>query len=195
MIDSPTVSVEFMSLFLDHLWIWIVLTFAVGVCGYSWYLNNQKGRNLIIAVLAPILTLALGLTLYYGVDTDRKSIARMLNALIVAIERDDVEAVHQFISPRAEDIRQLASRGMRFICISRARYHNLEIEINDATSPPTARVRFNAMFYWRNKHFTDGISVAQPIPERAQFEIELVKTRDRSWLLTGNFQHRLRYAL
>ena len=183
-----------MSLFLDYLWIWIMLTFAVGVCGYSWYLNNQRVRNLVIAVLAPILTLTLGLTLYYGIDTDRKSITRMLNALVAAVERDDVEAVHQFISPRAEDIRQLAARGMRFVGVSNARYHNLEIEVNDATSPPTARVRFDAIFYWRNKHFMDGFSTVQPIPERAQFEIELVKTRDRSWLITGNFQHRLRYV-
>ena len=184
----------FMSLFLDYLWIWIVLTFVVGIGGYSWYLNDPKGRNLIVAAFVPIFTLALGLTLYYGVDTDRKSITRVLDALIAAVERDEVETVHQFISPRAVDVRLLAERGLRFVDISRAKYHNLEIEVNDAASPPIAKVRFDAIFHWKNKYFTDGISMVQPVPERAKFEIELVKTKSQSWLVTDRFQHTLRYV-
>jgi len=194
MIDSPVVSAGFMSLFLNYLWIWIVLTFVVGICGGSWYLNDQKGRNLVVAVLVPVLTFALGLTLYYGVDTDRKSITRMLDALIAAVERDDVETVHRLISPRAVDVRLYAERGMRLVNISRAKYHNLEIEVNDAASPPIATVRFNAIFYWRNKHPVEGFSLEQSIPEKAQFEIELVKTKDQSWLLTDRFRHTLRYV-
>ena len=68
-----------MSLFLDYLWIWILPTFIIGSCGYVWYVNDQTARSLITAIVSPILTFALGLTLYYGVDTDRKSITRMLN--------------------------------------------------------------------------------------------------------------------
>jgi len=172
-----------MSLFLDYLWIWIVLTFVVGICGGVWYLNDQKGRNLIIAVLAPILTLALGLGLYYGVDTDRKSITRMLNALIAAIERNDLEGVYQYISPKAIDVRMLAEKGMSYVSISKAKYHSLEIEVNDAASPPIAKARFNAVFYWKNKIPIEGNVLEQPIPERVQFEVELVKTKDRSWLV------------
>ena len=183
-----------MSLFLDYLWIWIVLTFIVGMCGGRGYLNDQKGRNLIIAVLMPILTLAFGLTLYYGVDTDRKSITRMLDTLVAAVEKGDVETVHQFISPKAVDVRQLAEKGMRFVEISRAKYHNLEIEVNDAASPPIAKVRFNAIFYWKSKHFIDGFSMPQPVPERARFEIELLKTKDCSWLITDRFRHTLQHV-
>ena len=183
-----------MSLFLDYLWVWVVLAFAVGICAYSWYLNNPKGRNLIVAVLVPILTFVFGLTLYYGVDTDRKSITRMLDALIAAVESDDIETVRQFIAPRAVDVQQLAERGLRFVDISRAKYHNLEIEVNDAASPPIAKVRFDAVFYWRNKHFIDGIAMVQPVPERTKFEIELVKTRGQSWQITDRFQHTSRYA-
>ena len=193
MINSPAVLVTFMSLFLDYLWIWIVLTFVAGICGSTWYLNDQRGRNLVIAVLAPILTLALGLGLYYGVDTDRKSIVRMLNALIAAIEKNDVKAVHQFISPKAIDVRLLAEKGMDYVRISRAKYHNLEIEVNDAASPPIATVSFNAVFYWTNKHPIEGHVLEQPIPERATFEMELVRTKEQSWIITGKFQHNLRY--
>ena len=182
---------EFMSLFLDYLWIWIVLTFVVGFCGGAWYLNDQRGRNLIIAVLAPVLTLALGLGLYYGVDTDRKSITRMLDTLIAAIESNDVKAVHQLISPKAIDVRLLAERGMSYVRISRAKYHNLEIEVNDAASPPIANVRFNAVFYWINQQPIEGNVLEQPIPQRCQFEVELVKTKNLSWIIAGKFRHTL----
>ena len=177
-----------MGLFFDYLWIWIVLAFIVGIGGYVWYHNDPKGRNLIIAIASPILTLALGLVLYYGVDTDRKSIIRMLDALIAAVEADDPDAVCRFISPRAEDLQQFARTHMRTIDISRARYHNLEIEVNDATSPPIAHVRFSTIFHWTTKSPVDGFSF-DPIPQRVCFEVELVKTRDRTWLLTNNFQY------
>ena len=176
-----------MSLFLDYIWGWIVLTFAVGIGGGVLYFNNQKGRHLVIAIVAPILTLALGLFFHYGIDTDRKSIRRMLDALVVAIEVDKPEIVCQFI--KAEEIQLLARRQMRLVSISRAKYHNLEIKVNDATSPPIAQVRFTALFYWKNKTSIDGLSLEQPIPERVRFECELVKTKDQSWLITSKFDY------
>ena len=182
-----------MSLFLDYLWIWIVLSFAVGVCGGAWYLNDQRGRNLIIAIVSPLLTLTLGLTLYYGIDTDRKSIIRMLNALVAAVEQDDADAVCEFISPKANDIRQYARASMLLVTVSRAKYYGLEIEVNDAASPPIAHVRFSALFYWKNKSPVDGLSLDQPIFENGRFEIELVKTKSESWLIT-KMQHSFRYV-
>lgn len=183
MVDFSVVSQGFMTFFLDYLWIWVVLTFVVGFCGGVWYLNDQKGRTLIIAALAPVLTLALGLSLYYGVDTDRKSITRTLNALVAAVEKDDIETVLGFITEKAVDVRTLAENGLQMVSITRAKYHRLEIEINDATSPPVAKVRFDALFYWNNKQPVEGMSFQQPIPESPQFEIELVRTKDRSWLV------------
>ena len=177
-----------MSLFFDYLWTWIVLTFVVGACGWGWYLNDQRGRNLIIAIVSPLLTLALGLSLYYGIDTDRKSITRMLDTLIAAVEADDYEAVSQFISPKAENVQSFAQTQMSLFRVSKAKYHNLEIEINDATSPPVAHVRFSTAFYLKTKTSYEGFSVDQPIPESVRFEIELEKTKDKSWLITSKFQ-------
>jgi hypothetical protein len=178
-----------MSLFLDYLWIWIVLTFAVGGCGYTWYLNDQKGRTLGIAVAAPFFTLALGLTLYYGVDTDRKSIIRMLDALIAAVEKDDPDAVCQFISLKAEEVQKFVRNNMRYFKVSRAKYHSLKIAVNDATSPPSAYVQFDTVFSLSTKGTMDGYCADQPVPERVRFEIELVKTKDRSWLITSKFRY------
>ena len=199
MIDFPLcfTGIPQMSLFLNYLWIWIVLAFVAGVCGGAWYLNDQKGRTLVIAIAAPVLTLILGLALYYGVDTDHKSVVRMLDALIAAVERDDLNAVCQFLSPKADTVRQIAETGMAMVTVSRAKYHHLEIEINDAASPPIAKVQFTAVFYWNNKEPVDGISLDQPIPDNARFEFELVKTKSPSnsptWLITNKFDYRFRH--
>ena len=181
-----------MSLFLDYLWIWIVLTFVVGICGYVWYVNDKRGRNLTIAIVAPILTLALGLSLYYGVDTDRKSIVRMLDALIAAVEADDAEKVGEFISPKAENIRQFARTQMGTVRVSQSKYHSLKIEVNDAAQPPIATVQFTGVFYWTTKTSYEGFSNNRPIPETVRFEVQLAKTKSpsksQSWIITGKFR-------
>ena len=181
-----------MSFFIDYLWIWIVLTFIVGICGFLWYHNNRTSRNFVIAITLPLLTLALGLILYYGVNTDQKSIKRMLDALIVAVERDDLESVSQFIHPKAHEIQQLAKISMGFGVISRAKYHDLEIEVNDAASPPVAKVRFSAVFYWINKEPIEGFTLDRPVLENARFELELIKTKSRTWLLTDKYRYSVR---
>ena len=173
-----------MNLFLDFLWIWVVLAFIAAVGGYTFYAHNPRKRHLTIAVVVPILTLCLGASLYYGIDTDRKAITRTLDSLLEAIESDDIEAVCRFISPKAEDIRYDARKNMRTISISRARYNNLEIEVNDAASPPIAYVRFSSVFYWRTKLPIHSFSVDQPIPQSGRFELEWVKTKDHTWTLT-----------
>ena len=179
-----------MGIFFENLWIWIALTFVVGVCGYTWYQNAPKVRNLAIAVLLPFLTFALGCTLYYGVDSDQKTIARMLDALVAAVEGDDIDSVCQFISPtKGQDTMRLAKTQMGLVLVSRAKYRDLQIEINDAASPPIAKVRFSAMFYWKTKAPIAGFMVDQPVPEPGRFEIELIKTKSKSWLLTDKFNY------
>ena len=181
-----------MSLFLDYLWIWIVLTFVAGICGYAWHVNSQTRRTFISAIVLPILTLALGLTLYYGVDTDRKSIVRMLDALIAAVEEDDAEKVCEFISPKAEKIQHFAKTQMGSANVSQGKYHSLNFKINDAAQPPIADVRFTAIFYWTTKTSYEGFSNDRPIPETVRFEVQLVKTKSpsksHSWIITGIMQ-------
>jgi len=181
-----------MSLFLDYLWIWIVLTFVVGICGYVWYVNDQTKRTLMIATALPILTLALGLSLYYGVDTDRKSIVRMLDALVAAVEADDADKVCEFISPKAENIRQFARTQMGTVNVSQSKYHSLNIEVNDAAQPPIATIRFTGVFYWTPKTSYEGFSNNKPIPETVRFEVQLAKTKSpsqsSSWIIMGRFR-------
>ena len=181
-----------MSLFLDQLWVWIGLTFLVGSGGFAWYCSNPTGRKLAVAVLLPICTFVLGLTLYYGVETDQKSITRTLDALVVAIEKDDLHAVCQLISPKAEETLQLARSHMGLILVPKAKYRDLQIDVNDATSPPTAKIRFSATVYWKTKAPIEGFVIDNPVPQNVRFdEVELVKTKDRTWLVTDKCRYYL----
>lgn len=177
-----------MSVFLDNIWIWCVFSFIVGCCCFAWYTTNQKFYSLVITILLPVLILALGLTLYFGIDTDRKAIQRTLDFLVAAVERDDFAAVRQVISPKANGLQHFAQERMNFARISRAKYRNLQIEINDAPSPPVANIRFSAVFYWQNKIPIAGFNLDEPVPDHVRLEFELVKTKSHSWLLTDNFQ-------
>ena len=186
-----------MSLFFDHLWIWIALTFIVGVCGLVWSLINPKGYRCVIALLLPIFTLVLGLTLYYGVDTDKKSLKRTLDVLIAAVERDDLQTVNLFLSPGAEEVQQLAQTGMNLVRVSEAKYRDLEIEVNNAITPSCATVRFTATFRWTSKLPIEGFSFDQPMPDNAHIEILLVKTKSSSqsasWVITKILRLDTRY--
>jgi hypothetical protein len=115
----------------------------------------------------------------------------MLDTLIAAVERDDADAVCEFISPTAEELRQYAQASMPLASVSGAKYHDLEIKVNNAAVPSNATVHFSAVFFWKNKFPIEGILLDRPIPESGQVEVELVKTRSeksKSWQIT-KLQH------
>ncbi|MDR0337498.1 MAG: hypothetical protein LBI18_10450, partial [Planctomycetaceae bacterium] len=166
-----------MSIFLDSLWIWIGLTLVVAVIGYFFYQYDPRGRTFMIVVGVTILVLVLGVVLYYGVDTDRKSIARMLNHLASELEQDDLDGVLTFISPKAEGTRGIARLYMGNYHLTSAKFRNLKFEVNRFMSPPLARVSFLAVVYWKTKQPTsDGFAIDTPQFQTVQFNIELEKT-------------------
>jgi hypothetical protein len=181
-----------MSLFLDSLWIWIGLTFAVGTIGYFVYQNDPRGRTLGIAIGATILVLGIGLLLYYGVDTDRKSISRMLTGLAEKLEQDDLDGVLNCISPKASGTRGVARLNMGMFRLTSAKFRNMKFEVNHLTSPPVAHVSFLAVVYWKSKTPIEGFVMDTPTVQTVKFNAELEKTKNNSWLVTDkcDFDHR-----
>ena len=175
-----------MSILLESFWIWIGLAFVVGALGYMVWMNDPKPRTFGIAVGAVLLVLALGMGLYYGVDTDRKSISRMLTGLAETIEKDDLEGVLKYISPKAMKTRGLARANMGMVRITSAKFKDLKIEVNELVTPPSARVTFTAVVYWKTKEPIEGFALETPQLEFVRFDVELDKTNDNSWLVTDN---------
>ncbi len=174
-----------MSIFVDSLWIWFVLAFVVGAVGYTMFVNDRKIQTLALTVLTTIAVLVLGLSLYYWVDTDQKSIKRTLDGLIATIQKDDADKViDQYISPKAKNTRGKARANMGLVRITSARYRDLKIKVNPLTSPPTAEISFEAtvFFNWKNRaEFPSD----QAIPQIVKFQlVELEKTPSNSWLVT-----------
>ncbi|MDR1963932.1 MAG: hypothetical protein LBQ50_09155 [Planctomycetaceae bacterium] len=183
-----------MSIFLDSLWIWIALTIGAGAIGYFVYQYDPRGRTFGIAIGVPFLVLLIGLVLYYGVDTDRKSISRMLTGLASEIEQDDLDGVLNYISPKASGTRGIARINMGVYRLTSAKFRNLKFKVNQLISPPLAEVSFLAVVYWKTKHPTaDGFAIDTPQFQTVQFNIELEKTNGNSWLVTDKceFDYRL----
>ncbi len=173
-----------MTFFLENIWIWIGLASIVGVLGYITFLNDRRLQTLGITVGLTVAVLAVGLSLYYFVDTDRKSITRMLEGLAATIERNDLDGVlEHYVSPRAKRTRSLAQGNMRLVRITSARFRDLKVEVNQLTSPPTAQVSFTATLFWLAQNRAD-FPTEQAIPQIVKFNVELEKGPNNSWLVT-----------
>lgn len=174
-----------MNFLVESLVLWFVLAFVVGACGYATFLNNRKVQTLGITTALVLLVLIIGFGLYYGVDTDKKSIRRMLDSLVVAIENDDLEGVQKHIELGAIQTRALARAQMTLVRVPKANYKDLEISISRAVEPPIARIKFTGVVHWKTKGNIDGFSMEQTVPEIVRFDVELIKS-DKTWLVTDN---------
>ncbi len=176
-----------MALFVESIWIWVGIACAVAAVGAMFYQNSPKLKTLALTALAIALVLALGVSLNRFVDTDQKSVRRMLDGLIVAIEKDDVEGVlKEYVSPNAEKTQALARANMLLVKISNARYQDLKLEVNNLTSPPVAKTSFTGVVYWKPKSTIDGFSFDTPQLQIVHFDMELEKTQNNSWRVTDN---------
>jgi hypothetical protein len=182
-----------MSIFLDSLWVWIGLSILVAVVGYFVYQNDPRGRTFGIVVGVTLLVFGVGVALYYGVDTDQKSISRMLNGLASELEKDDLEGVLSYISPKATGTRGVARMYMGQYHLTNAKFRNLKFEVNQLISPPLAKVSFLAVVYWKTKQPQEGFFIDTPQFQTVRFDIELEKTNNRSWVVTDkcDFDYRL----
>lgn len=177
-----------MTFFVENLWFWFAAAFAAACAGYFFYQNKPGLKSLAVAVAVPILIFVTGSALYYGVDTDKKSIRRMLDGLAAAITSNDIEKVLDgYVSPKAEQTRALARANMALVQIASAKYRDLKFQVNELTSPPTASVQFTAVIYWSSKGNIGGFSMDKPVPEIIKFDVE-IERMDDTWRITNKCQ-------
>ena len=173
-----------MTFLCENLWFWIAAAAFVAVVGYVVFVNNRKTVVLGMTIGAAVVVLLIGLVLFFYVDTDRKSVSRMLTHLAAAIEADDVEKVMTFISPKADKTRKLARGSMAQVRLPSARFKNLKVEVNSVTHPPTAKVTFLAVVRYIVKD-KSLLAMEKPMPQLVEFDVELEKTNENSWLVTN----------
>jgi hypothetical protein len=176
-----------MVIFLENIWIWVCLALIVGVVGFVMFQQNQQVRTFFVTLILVIVLLGLGISLYYFVDTDRKSVSRTLNKLIRAIEKDDLDLVLQYIDEKAEKPRGLARSNMSLVLVPKASFSNLNVKVNYLTNPPVAAVTFIAIVNWMPKSgwIKNEFPTNKPIPERVEFDVEMRKTNNNEWKITN----------
>jgi hypothetical protein len=141
-----------MAIFVESVWIWVVLGIVVFAVGYSLFVNNKKSSTLLLTVLASAIVLFGGLALERYIETDNEAIRRTLKEISAAIRSDSIEQVKTYTAPDAEKLRGLATAGMNMATLSTVNFSNVEIKVNDATVPVTAELRFTVTFRGRSKN-------------------------------------------
>ena len=149
-------------------------------------MGSQNRKALIGCFIGAVVVLGIGLYCVYCVETDYKSISKMLTRLAEAIEKDDLAQVKTFIHPSATSTIVSAELNMARVRITSAKFHNLKVESNLMTNPPTAQVKFTAVVRYQFKS-----AAASLLPglenetglQRVQFDVELEKT-NKSWVVT-----------
>lgn len=125
------------------------------------------------------LTLAL-LAVERWTVTDRELIDGALHATLAAVEANDPPGVMSRIDPAAVTVRSDAQSLMPMLKVIKARaLGEVEIEINAAASPPTARSRFHA--FLEGVHSSSGMPIGY-INQRV--DIDWIKRGDQ-WLVQG----------
>jgi ketosteroid isomerase-like protein len=181
-----------MNFFFEHQWIWIVLAGIIFVIGYSTFLNNKQNKTLFLTIAAAMIVLVGGLALEHFIITDKEAIRRTLRDISAAIRADNLEKVKSFTTPDAFVLRDVATRGMAQAKLTTVNFTNVNIKINDATSPVTAELSFTVFFRGRLKGhslFGDG-----EFFDRYSF-IALFEKNGDQWLATDNVKYDQRFPI
>ena len=110
-----------------------LLIFALVKTGRLWLLYAMAGLALVVG----------GIVWHEKhTITDAKQIRATLNEAAAAMERNDLPAVLQYISPTAADVRQQATQIASTFKIDNIHLADLKIQVNRFNNPPSATVDF-----------------------------------------------------
>jgi hypothetical protein len=151
---------------------------AVAILAVAFF---QTGRGVFLVAIggAVLLTLA-AVGVEYVVVTDREEVEAALYGLDDAILANDKNAVIGYLSPSAVGTRNRANDAFARFEVTRATITDLEITVNNLTSPPSAKAEFRGLI---GVHDRQGMLSTDMYPVR--FTINYRKEQGR-WLITGH---------
>jgi len=141
-------------------------------------------RGVILLVMLGVLALVFGgVGLEWLVVTDVERVEATLDGAADALVAGDLDEVCSYIAESAGQTRSRAAWALRAADFTDINIHNLEISINELTSPPTAEARFRVVLHYVPK--------TELIPYRAYpmgLTVELHQVNDR-WLVTDHIEY------
>jgi hypothetical protein len=170
-------------LFEDPTLVIVAIVVAQAILG-AFFISTVK-KGFLWAMAALVVPLAGVLLADYLVVTDREAVELTIRDGVAALEANDLDRVLTFLAPSAVNTRERATWALGLVRFSNIQVSDLKIQINRLTQPPTAEVRFFAVFRYEFK---------EPTPEvihdiyAARFKVLFEKVENR-WLLTDHYEY------
>jgi hypothetical protein len=107
-------------------------------------LQTGRGKILVAMIVVGAVTLA-GLVVERLIITDRKAVEMTLDKAVAAVEAGNIDRLLECISPSAKETREDARWNLKNYKVNSVWIRNLDIKINNLTSPPTAVAKFTVI--------------------------------------------------
>ncbi|HYW78966.1 MAG TPA: hypothetical protein VE890_05285 [Thermoguttaceae bacterium] len=158
-----------------------ILLFGIVVLAGLGIALLRTGRGVLLAAMAGVVLLvAAGLALEWLVVTDGERIEATLEGVAEAIQANDLERTQAYCTESNTQSRSEAARAMRMVEFTEIKITDLDITVNDLTSPPTATALFTARVTARDKAgLFDGA------PHLIGFTLKL-RRESGDWLISGH---------
>jgi hypothetical protein len=121
------------------------------------YLAKKNLGSLVALGVVAVLTLLM-LVVEKLVVTDREAVEAAVVQVMDAIEQNNLPGVLEFVDPAAKSVVTDAETLMPMVKVKTANASGIDVEINDATSPPQATSTFRA--YLDGVHGSSGMRLA-----------------------------------
>lgn len=170
-------------LFEDPTLVIVGIVFVEAILG-AFFVSTVR-KEFLWAMVAMLVPLAGVLLADYLVVTDREAIELTIREGVAALEANDLDRVLALLSPSAVKTRERATWALGIVRFNSIQVSDLKVQVNRLSQPPTAEVRFFAVFRYEFK---------EPTPEAvydvyaAKFKVLFEKVKDR-WLLTDHYEY------
>ena len=160
---------------------WPAIFFGIIALAILAVILVQTRRGVVLLAMIGVLALTLaGVGLEWLVVTERERVEDTLYGAAAAIEANDLDRLMPYISPSAPYTPRRARTVMRQYKFTEARINNVQIEINELTSPPSAKAEMIGIF-----SVIDTLNELPYTSGRIGLTIEL-RLENGRWLITGH---------
>lgn len=140
----------------------------------------RTGRGVVLlAMIGVLLLVAGGVWVEWLVVTEKEQVEAVVEGVAAAVEANDPAGVKRHIDPSASRLLRRVNWAYDLVDFTEAKITNLEISINDLTSPPTARAHLTGIVAFEGKR-EDLLRSTYVIDLDALF-----RRTPEGWLITG----------
>jgi hypothetical protein len=139
-----------MEIFLESPWPWITIGILLeGALALALFVTRRG--VLLYAMIGVLLAAVAGVLFERWVITERKRVIMTIEEGVEGLKSNSEARMDAVVSPTAEQTRRQIQTGLGMVHVTDVSLHNLTIEVNDRTSPPTAEVQFDAVIYFEGR--------------------------------------------